>query len=338
MNDEKKENNRLATGIVIAVSLAGIFYFGYRAISENLKKNPRNPFAYDIENFKKSAPGTLNEYAEVQQITLNAAQIYGIAIGPDDRVYVSADEKVSVYNKNGGSLSVIKTAGSALCLAVDGNHDLYLGMTEHIEVYDGKGMKKAHWDPSGEKTMITSIAISKRYVFAADAGRRVAWKYSKTGRKLSRIGLKDEARDIPGLVIPGPYFDAAVDADGFLWLVNAGRHSLENYTLSGDLRSSWGEYAMNIEGFCGCCNPTHIAVLADGSFVTSEKGIPRVKIYNRLGKFVSLVAGPERFVEGTVGLDLAVDAAQRIYVLDPVKRAVRIFMPGFSSRFDRFQK
>lgn len=325
MSDEKKKNNRLAIGIIIVVSLAGIFYFAYRAIWENSKKNPPNPFAYDIENFKKSDPGTLNDYAEVKQIPVNAAQINGIAVGPDDRVYVSADELVSVYNKNGGSHHAIKTAGAALCLAVDGNQDLYLGMKEHIEVYDGNGMKKAHWDSLGEKAMITSIAISKQYVFAADAGQRVAWKYSKTGRNMAGIGVKDEAGDIPGLVIPGPYFDAAVDPDGFLWLVNPGRHSLENYTQAGDLRSSWGEYSMKIEGFCGCCNPTHIAILEDGSFVTSEKGIPRVKIYNRLGKFVSLVAGPGRFVEGTVGLDLAIDAAQRIYVLDPVRKTVRIF-------------
>jgi hypothetical protein len=82
---------------------------------------------------------------------------------------------------------------------------------------------------------------------------------------------------------------------------------------------------MSIEGFCGCCNPTHIAILRDGSFVTSEKGIARVKIYNRLGNLISLVAGPDQFIEGTEGLDLATDSEQRIYVLDPKQKAIRIF-------------
>jgi len=127
-------------------------------------------------------------------------------------------------------------------------------------------------------------------------------------------------------VIPSPYFDVAVDPDGFLWAANTGRHSLENYTREGKLRSSWGEFSMEIEGFCGCCNPSHFAILEDGSFVTSEKGIPRVKIYDRLGRLSSVVAGPDRFDIGTVGLDLALDSAQRILVLDPARRKVRTFV------------
>jgi hypothetical protein len=82
---------------------------------------------------------------------------------------------------------------------------------------------------------------------------------------------------------------------------------------------------MDIERFCGCCNPGHIAILQDGSFVTAEKGIARVKIYNRLGQLVAVVAGPEKFMEGTVGMDLAVDSRNRIYVLDPKRHCVRIF-------------
>ena len=82
---------------------------------------------------------------------------------------------------------------------------------------------------------------------------------------------------------------------------------------------------MDIEGFCGCCNPSHITILDDGKFVTSEKGIPRVKVYNRLGTLESVVSGPGQFLEGTEGLDLARDSNGTIYVLDPMKKAVRIF-------------
>jgi hypothetical protein len=142
---------------------------------------------------------------------------------------------------------------------------------------------------------------------------------------LLRIGDKDEKRDIPGFIIPSPFFDVAVDPDGFLWVANTGRHSLENYTLEGDFRTSWGEFSMDIEGFCGCCNPTHFAFLEDGSFVTSEKGIARIKVYNRLGNLVSVVAEPDSFAAGTVGLDLAVDSSQRILVLDPHQKMVRIY-------------
>ena len=50
-----------------------------------------------------------------------------------------------------------------------------------------------------------------------------------------------------------------------------------------------------------------------------------MKVYNRLGQLVSVVAGPAQFAEGTVGLDLAVDSKNRIYVLDPKKKIIRIF-------------
>ena len=82
---------------------------------------------------------------------------------------------------------------------------------------------------------------------------------------------------------------------------------------------------MTIEGFAGCCNPSHFIILEDGSFVTAEKGIARIKIYNRLGNLESVVAAPDQFIEGTVDLDLAVDSRQRIYTLDHKKNSVRIF-------------
>ena len=83
---------------------------------------------------------------------------------------------------------------------------------------------------------------------------------------------------------------------------------------------------MDLHGFCGCCNPSHFALLEDGSFVTSEKGIVRVKVYNRIGELASVVAGPEHFIEGTEGIDLAVGPDQEIYLLDPLKKMVRVFV------------
>ena len=158
-----------------------------------------------------------------------------------------------------------------------------------------------------------------------DAGNRIVWKFDKSGNVLQRIGKRDVAKDIPGIVIPSGFFDVAVDSDGFLWVANPGRHSIENYTLDGDFRTSWGAFSMDIDGFCGCCNPTNFIILEDGSFITSEKGIPRIKVHNQLGEVVSVVAGAEQFDEGTVGLDLAVDSNQRIFVLDPKRKRVRIF-------------
>jgi hypothetical protein len=319
---EKKE--RILTIAVITVSVAGILYFGYRAIRANSIRNQENPFEYDIESYKKT-DADLVHYIEVGRIPIELQTVSGVSVGPDDRVYVSGDNSILIFNRDGTPHSAISMVDSAYCLSVDKNHDLYLGMDDHVEVYDQRGKRKASWESLAEEAIITSIAVSKESVFVADAGNHIVWKFDKSGNRLKRIGEKNEARDIPGFIIPSPFFDVAIDPDGFLWVANTGRHSLENYTQDGDFRTSWGEFSMEIDGFCGCCNPSHFVILEDGSFVTSEKGIARVKVYNRIGNLVSVVAPPDQFIEGTVGLDLAVDSSQRIYVLDPMQKLVRIF-------------
>ena len=323
--EEKSPRDRLLTGIVIAVSVAGILYFGIRAVTDRSREQGDNPFAYDIESFRQSG-SDLVRFSEVRDIELPLAMVYALAVGPEDVLYVSGDESILVFDHEGRHLSTIAVSGKAWCLAVADSGDLYAGMHDHVEVFGRDVARKAAWESLGEEAILTSIAIGRDSVFVADAGQRIVWRFEKTGGQPRRIGDRDDARDIPGFVIPSPYFDVAVDPDAFLWAANTGRHSLENYTREGDLRSSWGEFSMEIEGFCGCCNPSHFAILEDGSFVTSEKGVPRIKIYDRLGRLSSVVAGPDRFDEGTVGLDLALDSAQRILVLDPARRMVRIFV------------
>ncbi len=317
----KKE--KILNSAIIAVALAGILYFVFTAIRDS-KKDQKNPFAYDLEDFKES-DAVLLHYSEVGRINIKLDRVFGISVGPDDALYVAGNDSVLVFDKEGMARLVVVTGEPAHCLAVDENHDLYLGMNDHVEVFDRKGEKRARWESLGEKSIITSIAVSEKSVFVADAGNQIVWKFDKAGTRLRRIGDKNEAKDIPGFIIPSPYFDVAVDPEGFLWVANTGRHSLENYTEDGDFRTSWGEFGMEIQKFGGCCNPSHFIILEDGSFVTSEKGLPRVKVYNRIGELVSVVAPTELFVEGTVGLDLALDSSQKIYVLDPLQKFVRIF-------------
>jgi len=324
VEQSKGGNSRLLTIIIIVISTAGVLYFGYKAVQDNTRKDEENPFEYNIERFKKS-DSSLHHYTEVKRIELEFLKSYAIAVDAADNIFVSGDRSVVQFDQSGSLKNTIDTAEPVRCLAADKNGDLYLGMMDHIEVYSPDGSRKTVWEPLGEKAIITSLALSGNEVYAADAGNRVVWKYGKSGKILAKIGEKNAEKGTPGYVIPSPYFDVCVDSDGFLWAANTGRHSLENYNSEGSIRSFWGEYSMAVEGFSGCCNPSHFVILDDGSFVTSEKGIARVKVYNRIGKLISVVAGPDKFYEGTVGLDLAKDSQNRIYVLDPKLNAVRIF-------------
>ena len=76
-----------------------------------------------------------------------------------------------------------------------------------------------------------------------------------------------------------------------------------------------------------------VATFPDGRTVTAEKGLAatRVKVYTAAGELETVVAAPDRFDELPNGplilLDVAVDAAGRVVVLDPNRRQVRVFTP-----------
>lgn len=212
---------------------------------------------------------------------------------------------------------------------------LYVGFRDRVEVWDPERAERvARWESLGPKARIVSVAAGASGVYAADAGGRFVLRYDRSGKLLGRLGERDPERGVPGLIVPSPHLDVALGRDGLVRVANTGRHRVEAYTPGGHLETAWGESSNALEGFAGCCNPCAFAILPDGSFVTAEKGIPRVKLYDARGAFAGAVAGPESFAEGRRALreewpsssdralDVAVDAAGRILVLDPSARAV----------------
>ena len=134
--------------------------------------------------------------------------------------------------------------------------------------------------------------MAEHDVFVADAGNRIVWHYDASGRAEGRIGDANPARTIPGFLITSHYFDLAVGSRRSALRGQSPRAAAGRLHVPGRLGSSWGKGSPEIEGFFGCCNPAHIAVLPDGRFVTAEKGLPRIKVYSRAGKFECVVAGP----------------------------------------------
>ncbi|MEI6456285.1 MAG: hypothetical protein WCO93_08350 [bacterium] len=283
-----------------------------------------NPFDYGMEEIKKS-DSNLKVYREVSQVRPGMEEIYGLATGPCDRIYVTGKGGVEVYDSSGNIVYHFPVDGNPGPVTIGRQGMIWLGVEDHIEVTDSAGKVIKKWKAANDASIITGIAVSGQNVFVADAGNKVVYRYDLSGKQMNRIGEKDPQNNIPGFVIPSPWFDLGIDKEGFLWVVNPGRHQFEKYSFDGKLLSKWGMASNTIDGFCGCCNPSHFAFLGDGSFVTSEKGIERVKVYSPEGDFRWIVASPDLFVEGTKGLDIAVDSRNRILVLDPGKKLVRIF-------------
>jgi hypothetical protein len=303
--------------IVIVIMVTDLF--------SSKKGDLKNPYDYKLDALRKS-DSNQTVYSEAFSFRTGLAELHAVACGVGDRIYAGGEKGVEIFEKDGKPAGKFGFEGFATSLALDKKGNVFIGMQDHVEVYDPAGKLLKKWKSLSGESFLTSIAVSDSFVYVADYGKRIVYRYDREGRLLSRIGEKDPQKKVPGFIVPSPYFDLALGKKNELWVANTGRHSLEQYSNDGSLLASWGEASMTIEGFCGCCNPSHFALLSDGSFVTAEKGIERVKIYSPKGEYKCVVAPPSAFTEGTRGLDLAVDSGDRIIVLDPERKLLRIFV------------
>lgn len=310
-------------------------------------------FDYNLEELAKIDPNLIIYKESSPPFNTGLSLTHALAIDEQDTIYVAGDNAIRMFDDSGQKLDEITLQEEPRCLAVYNeqsendekkNLTIYVGMKNYVRIFQqGKLIKT--WPSLGDNALLTGIAVSEEDVFVADAGNRVVVRFDKDGNIVNKIGEKDEDRNIPGFVIPSPYFDLAIGRDGLLRVTNPGIQHIEAYTFSGDLEYSWGEYSNNVEGFCGCCNPVNFAIIfgdaptgANDQFVTCEKGLTRVKIYDPFGKFLGVVAGPEQLIEGGKvevcdspeecqmgGFDVAVDSSGRVIVLDTMKNNIRIF-------------
>ncbi len=283
-------------------------------------------FTYDVSRLGRIEPDRVG-YRQAGEIPVEFDEPRGLAIGPDGALYVAGDTAVDMLSPDGGTQRRIELDAEARCVAVAADGTIYLGAGDHVRVIDADG-SSADWPAPTERARVTSIAAAGDEVLVADAGSRVIWRYAPGGERTGAIGRADEQRGIPGIIVRAPHLDVTVGEDGLIRSTNPGRWRVETYTRDGDLELSWGEPSMeDIAGFCGCCNPTDIAVFPDGRVVTAEKGLPRIKLYDAHGELLTVVAPTERFEDRTEGMDLAIDGDGRILALDPVARVIRIFNP-----------
>ncbi len=301
-------------------------------------------FEYQIDEYKRIPPEML-AYQQTAEFPIEMREVRAVAIGPADRIYVAGDRTVAAFAADGKPESQITLEEEPYCLAIANEEhavpgQIYVGLKDRLLLFDARGKPTGSWESLGDRAVLTSIALAKDDVFAADAGNAVVVRYDTSGKILGRIGEPDEARGIRGFAIPSPFFDVAVDPDGLLWVVNPAALRIEAYSFEGRLELYWGKQTNELDGFFGCCNPANMAILPDGRFVTAEKGLLRVKIHSTHGDLESVVAGPEQ-LDGSpaavvnesladheyTAVDVAVDSAERIVVLDRPAQKVRIFEP-----------
>lgn len=318
-------------GVIIAVAaIAGLSAIVFWDTTGRTGSGLSKDYSYDIEQFTKVDPALIR-YKQTIQFDTGLVEARNLAVAPDDRIYIAGDEQIRIFSSNGRPAGVI-ASGHVNCLAIDTDGTVYAGRVRDVAVFQSNGDLLAKWPDLGDHAVPTSIALTDKDVFLADAGNRVILHYDKQGQKLGEIGHKDPDKEIDGFIIPSGYFDLSVAPDGKLWVANTGKLRMEAWSVTGERLFWWGRHGNEIEAFCGCCNPTNFTILPDGNSITVEKGLIRIKEYDPDGNLIAVVAGPQQLVDPETatkdlsrGFDLAVDAKHRIIVLDTIKNRIRIF-------------
>jgi len=319
VNDEKMTGkNRFKSSVVpIVVSLialGGILFVVIHELTESGSAQRDFSAAVELsasEMKREGQPGPVL-YQRVADIPLEVARPRGIAAGPEGRLFLCAEEYLLEIDAAGKVKNRVRLPDEGQCLAYDGDKTMYIGLSRSVAALRLDTGELRIWSDFDELSIITSIAVSGPWVYVADAGNAALYRYDRWGKLEDRL---------EGFLVPSPYLDAAAQGDGSVWITDPGRHTVNLYASSGELLLSWGAYSRDLDGFSGCCNPIHLAILPNGSVVTIEKGMLWIKVFSADGVFQGIVATPDEFPQSNE-LDLAADREGRILVL--LSRAGRV--------------
>jgi hypothetical protein len=312
---------KVIIGLSVVLLVAAVILIGRDLFRKSPSYTSTTNYGDDEASMKK-VDSTLIGYYKTKVIETGLKDLSGIAV-KENRIFVCGNSEVAVFDTSGSRTGGFHTDTANSCIAIYGNA-VYVGAGSSVTGFDWAGNKKITLKSVNNKGYITSIAANQHFIFVADAINKRVLKFTTGGEFVQVIGQKDSLTGAPGFIIPSPYFDVSTGGFDDLWIVNPGRLEVENYTESGYMRSSWGEPGAEDNGFTGCCNPAHMALLPDGSFVTYEKGIDKIKLYDAAGRFKCYVGGAGSFRgkrdlqlgKNNLVKDLATDAAGNIYILD----------------------
>ena len=283
-----------------------------------------NPYALDMEQYKKVDPSLLSH---VESRNLDLGKLNGAAMAlSNGLLYITGDSTLLVLEPDGTMVYTGRVFPSPTGIFVS-DSTIFISYRTFVATYDLSGKLIAQWGNLDERTVITNLVNGGDRIFVADAGNRRILIYTWEGDLRGEFFGEGDSESGHGFIVPSAHFDLAVDPDGELWVVNPGRHAVENYTPDGKLRGYWGAYSVEPGGFLGCCNPARITVAPDGAFVTGEKGLVRIKIFDASGVLRSVVATPDQFREEGKAPDVCIDSDRVVYALDFDRNMIRIFKP-----------
>jgi hypothetical protein len=287
-------------------------------------KTSDTAFEYNLEEFKK-VDESLIKYREARQISIESGEPKAFTYH-NGNIFLLTGGHLQIITPDGRELlkKAIDTNPHRISIASDGT--IVIAYENYLVSYNQNG-EKIKSSELFDNSLFTAVAVSGESVFVADAGEKQIVVFDMQMEKTGSFKGESGVSLAHGFILPSLHFDLAVNNDEELWVVNPGLHSIQNYSASGRFRGQWGEPSFNLSGFSGCCNPSYFAFLSDGRYVTSEKGIIRVKVHKPSGEFESVVASAEKFPNGSLAPALAVDENDNVLILDFDKKMIRLFRP-----------
>lgn len=306
--------------IFLALLIVVIIVANY--INSKPRKAKDNPYEYNVDEYKKVDPELIS-HAEVRQMKINIGEYGGIATS-NNLIFLAADSSVKILTVQGQLQSEFSIEENPRCIGVN-QEQIVIGYKDHFAVCTYSRNELFRSGKITDSTLITSVAFWEENIVVADAGKRCVYIYTQN-EKVAEIEGVSGSNNLLGFIVPSPYFEVAVNAENELWCTNPGMHALQQYNLRGDLLETWDKVSNDIDGFTGCCNPAQFCFLPDGRFVTSEKGMPRIKIYTPKGKLESVVAAPSKFESNQHAAEVAT-IGETVVALDYDRKMIRIFEP-----------
>jgi len=192
---------------------------------------------------------------------------------------------------------------------------IYLLFPTSIKVYSLDGKEVNAWEACSDNSNYCSLTLTSDFVFVTDADNKNICKYTIDGSFIKFIYSPR------GFVVPNFSFDIAVWNDT-IYCVNAGRQQIETYTQDGDFIASFGHPGGQPGAFAGCCNPTYILFTSDGDILTSEKGNPRICVFEKNGRFKSQLLNNRMLGGGSNAYDVKI-CDDKLYVA--LNKTVSVF-------------
>jgi hypothetical protein len=277
--------------------------------------------------FKKeipqSSPATSEASVPADQWTVTRVfapamgQLNAIATSENGNIFIGGESFVACFDTDFKLIWELKTEMPVAALTSSGAN-LYAAMQGTILVLSLKGEKIDEWGPFENNSIITSLSANETYVALADAGNKLVFILDKNGVVKYLVGGTEDPFNIPSF-----YFDVALNDENNLFVANTGQGRIEKRNIDGKMLSFFGEHGTGPDAFCGCCNPSHFIIIP-GGFITSEKGINRIKILNGKGEFVEFVSSVNNFVP-PLPLDIASPDGKIIYGANPADSKLYVF-------------